>query len=73
MLLQTVSFDLTIEHPYEYLLGYVKALKGDKSLAQYAWNFLNDRCGFPLFLFLLLAELFPDGLCMYIHHTTHAI
>eukprot|EP00123_Amoebidium_parasiticum_P011166 comp20552_c0_seq1/m.26383 comp20552_c0_seq1/g.26383 ORF comp20552_c0_seq1/g.26383 comp20552_c0_seq1/m.26383 type:complete len:317 (-) comp20552_c0_seq1:83-1033(-) len=42
VLLQTISFDLTIEHPYKYLLGFIKALKGDKNFAQTAWNFIND-------------------------------
>lgn len=43
MLLQTLSFDLTVEHPYDFLLSFVKVLKGDRTIAQYAWNFLNDR------------------------------
>ncbi|XP_063931467.1 cyclin-K-like isoform X2 [Zophobas morio] len=42
ILLQTISFDLTVEHPYRYLLSYVKALSGDRYLAQTAWNYVND-------------------------------
>eukprot|EP00126_Sphaerothecum_destruens_P012714 Sdes_comp21773_c0_seq1m20346 len=42
ILLQTLGFDLSVEHAYQYLLNYVKALKGNKELAQTAWNFLND-------------------------------
>jgi hypothetical protein len=42
VLLQTLSFDLTVEHPYDFLLSYVKVLKGDRAIAQYAWNLLND-------------------------------
>ncbi len=47
--LQTMAFDLTVEHPYKHLLTYVKTLRGNqsteafKSLAQVAWNFVNDR------------------------------
>jgi hypothetical protein len=32
ILLQTISFDLTVEHPYRYLLSYVKALSGCASV-----------------------------------------
>eukprot|EP01135_Chromosphaera_perkinsii_P001571 Nk52_evm41s207 gene=Nk52_evmTU41s207 len=42
MLLQTLGFDLSLEHPYQFLLNYVKALKGNKELAQTSWNYLND-------------------------------
>lgn len=47
ILLQTINFDLQVEHPYEYLLKYAKALKGDQDklqkLVQMAWTFINDR------------------------------
>lgn len=50
ILLQTLGFDLVVDHPYTYLLKYVKGLKGDRNLvqgdrhlAQIAWNFVNDR------------------------------
>lgn len=42
VVLQTIAFDLTLEHPYRYLLQYVRSLKGDNNLAQCAWNFVND-------------------------------
>eukprot|EP01119_Soliformovum_irregulare_P025194 TRINITY_DN9263_c0_g1_i1.p1 TRINITY_DN9263_c0_g1~~TRINITY_DN9263_c0_g1_i1.p1 ORF type:complete len:408 (-),score=65.74 TRINITY_DN9263_c0_g1_i1:3-1226(-) len=42
LILQTLAFDLTVEHPYKFLLGYVKTIKGDNKLAQVAWNFVND-------------------------------
>eukprot|EP00731_Ephydatia_muelleri_P027480 Em0019g353a len=46
ILLQTIKFDLQVQHPYAYLLKFAKALKGDKSkiekLVQMAWNFVND-------------------------------
>lgn len=42
ILLQTIAFDLTIDHPYKYLLTYVKSIEGKKELAQVAWNFTND-------------------------------
>lgn len=46
ILLQTIAFDLTVEHPYPYLLRFVKKLntgtKSKKEFAQLTWNFLND-------------------------------
>ncbi|XP_034944367.1 cyclin-K-like [Chelonus insularis] len=46
VLLQTIKFDLEVEHPYSYLLEYVKSLKGDKltleKMVQMAWTFIND-------------------------------
>lgn len=47
ILLQTIKFDLQVEHPYGYLLKYAKCLKGDKAklqkMVQMAWTFVNDR------------------------------
>lgn len=47
ILLQTIKFDLQVEHPYSYLLKYAKTFKGDKDkiqkLVQMAWTFVNDR------------------------------
>ncbi|XP_031692691.1 cyclin-K isoform X1 [Oncorhynchus kisutch] len=49
ILLQTIKFDLQVEHPYMFLLRYakqLKGLKGDKTkvqkLVQMAWTFVND-------------------------------
>ncbi|XP_061097129.1 cyclin-K isoform X2 [Conger conger] len=46
ILLQTIKFDLQVDHPYQFLLRYVKQLKGDKNkvqkLLQMAWTFVND-------------------------------
>ncbi|CAG9132578.1 hypothetical protein JYU34_017365 [Plutella xylostella] len=46
ILLQTIKFDLQVEHPYGYLLKYAKCLKGDKQklqkMVQMAWTFVND-------------------------------
>jgi len=42
LLLQTLGFDLQIDHPYKNLLAVVRSLKADKELAQFAWNFVND-------------------------------
>jgi hypothetical protein len=47
ILLQTINFDLQVEHPYNYLLKYAKSLLGDKEklqkMVQMAWTFINDR------------------------------
>lgn len=46
ILLQTIKFDLEVDHPYNFLVSYAKALKGDKTklqkMVQMAWNFVND-------------------------------
>ncbi|XP_023309991.1 cyclin-K-like [Anoplophora glabripennis] len=46
ILLQTIKFDLQVEHPYQYLLKYAKCLKGDnvklQKMVQMAWTFVND-------------------------------
>ena len=46
VLLHTLRFDLQIEHPYKFLLEYVKVFnmeKEDKSIVcTNAWTFIND-------------------------------
>ncbi|XP_035219545.1 cyclin-K-like isoform X1 [Stegodyphus dumicola] len=46
ILLQTIKFDLQVDHPYGHLLKYAKCLKGDKGklqhMVQMAWTFIND-------------------------------
>ncbi|ORY05601.1 cyclin-like protein, partial [Basidiobolus meristosporus CBS 931.73] len=42
VLLETLCFDLAVEHPYKILLSLVKELRGSKKLAQTAWAFIND-------------------------------
>jgi hypothetical protein len=46
ILLQTIKFDLQVDHPYSYLLKYAKTLRGDqeqiRSMVQMAWGFIND-------------------------------
>ena len=46
ILLQTIKFDLQVDHPYGYLLKYAKTLKGNqeqiRSMVQMAWTFIND-------------------------------
>ena len=50
ILLQTIKFDLQVDHPYAYLLRYAKTLKcgagGDqeqiRNMVQMAWAFIND-------------------------------
>lgn len=54
ILLQTLRFDLEVEHAYGYLIKYVKNIKvqsqtlsgedAHKSLLQSAWTFINDSC-----------------------------
>lgn len=46
ILLQTIKFDLEVEHPYNFLVTYAKCLIGEKvkiqKMVQMAWNFVND-------------------------------
>lgn len=47
ILLQTIKFNLKVQHPYTYLKEYIKIIKGSKKklqkIMQMAWNFVNDR------------------------------
>ncbi|XP_005090796.1 cyclin-K [Aplysia californica] len=46
ILLKTIKFDLQVEHPYGFLIKYLKYFKGEKEktqkMAQMAWTFIND-------------------------------
>lgn len=54
IVLQTIRFDLQVEHPYRFLVSYAKCFKGNKDkiqgMLQMAWTFTNDR-------YLLIYEL----------------
>lgn len=39
ILLQTIKFDLQVEHPYMFLLRYVKQLKGNFGRMRYFFSF----------------------------------
>lgn len=41
ILLQTIKFDLQVEHPYQFLLKYAKQLKGKSEQVIPVVNFLN--------------------------------
>lgn len=38
ILLQTIKFDLQVEHPYQFLLKYAKQLKGKETAGIIAWE-----------------------------------
>ncbi|OLL26255.1 Cyclin pch1 [Neolecta irregularis DAH-3] len=42
LVLESVCFDLTITHPYDIVIKYVKELNVPKEVARSAWAFLND-------------------------------
>ena len=46
VLLQTIKFDLQVEHPYESIIKFAKSLKGDQNklqkMVQMSWTFVND-------------------------------
>lgn len=47
ILLQTINFDIIVEHPYQYLIKYAQSLKGDSvrinKVVELGWTFVNDR------------------------------
>lgn len=42
LLLETLCFDLTIEHPYNNLLSAAASLQATDHLVAYAWSIIND-------------------------------
>ncbi|KAG2179931.1 hypothetical protein INT43_003718 [Umbelopsis isabellina] len=50
VLLEAICFDLSVEHPYHYLLLYIGELRESNRLAQTAWMFVNDSIKSPLCL-----------------------
>jgi len=46
VLLQTIKFDLQVEHPYDSIIRFAKSLKGDQQklqkMVQMSWTFVND-------------------------------
>jgi len=54
VLLQTLRFDLHVEHPYDCLMQYAKGFKIDreivKQVVQNAWTFINDSISTTLCL-----------------------
>ncbi|CAD5121936.1 unnamed protein product [Dimorphilus gyrociliatus] len=46
ILLQTLKFDLSVKHPYSFLIKFAKLLKADKAkiekMVQMCWTFIND-------------------------------
>ncbi len=46
VLLQTIKFDLQVEHPYASIIKFARSLKGDQAklqkMVQMSWTFVND-------------------------------
>ncbi|KAK9761226.1 RNA polymerase II C-terminal domain kinase beta subunit, variant 3 [Basidiobolus ranarum] len=38
LIIETLCFDFRVQHPFKYIIKFVKKLNGDKKLAQKAWN-----------------------------------
>jgi hypothetical protein len=60
LVLTTLGFDLNIHHPYKPLVAAIKKFKvAQNTLAQVAWNFVNDGyVGAAFFTSLLFASSF---------------
>lgn len=54
IVLQTLGFDLNLQHPYKPLVEAIKKFKvAQNALAQVAWNFVNDGyVDYPIFVML---------------------
>ena len=67
VLLQTIKFDLQVNHPYQFLIKYGKKLKGNRSkineLVQKAWIFINDSLS-TSFCLLYKPEVIALGVLM---------
>eukprot|EP01103_Thecamoeba_quadrilineata_P016332 TRINITY_DN5433_c0_g1_i2.p1 TRINITY_DN5433_c0_g1~~TRINITY_DN5433_c0_g1_i2.p1 ORF type:complete len:438 (+),score=36.17 TRINITY_DN5433_c0_g1_i2:80-1393(+) len=50
-MLQALTFDLVIEHPYTFIIKYARALKVPQTLLQTSWNFINDSLSTTLCLY----------------------
>ena len=48
LVLETITFDLSVEHPYKPMLRFAKTIGAAKELAQTSWNFINDSLRSPL-------------------------
>lgn len=63
ILLQTIKFDLQVEHPYQFLLKYAKQLKGKMLQAERVLHFIYINSGgvffSKLFAFLITLFLLP--------------
>jgi len=58
LVLTTLGFDLNIHHPYKPLVASIKKFKvAQNTLAQVAWNFVNDGYVGAESLFCLLLVL----------------
>merc|ERR1719460_3338162 len=40
--LKAILFNMKVDHPYQELIKTVKQMKGQRELAQVAWNLVND-------------------------------
>lgn len=41
VVLQTIAFDLTVEHPYKFLLNYVKSIQGEPIFIPFWLDFFS--------------------------------
>jgi len=62
ILLQTIKFDLQVEHPYMFLLRYVKQLKGERCAPYRRLGVLLRQCR-RLMTRLLLVEGDKNKVC----------
>ena len=56
LLLETLCFDLTIEHPHHFLLSGAESLQAADTTMGWAWSIVNDT--YVLFLDIRTVQLF---------------
>mmetsp|Transcript_5365 Transcript_5365/g.7100 ORF Transcript_5365/g.7100 Transcript_5365/m.7100 type:complete len:264 (-) Transcript_5365:258-1049(-) len=64
ILLHTLSFDVSVEHPHNDSLRYVKEVGGGSDLKQTAWNFLNDSLNTKLCLCYTAQQIAAAGVML---------
>jgi len=64
ILLHTLSFDVSVEHPHNDSLRYVKEIGGGSDLKQTTWNFLNDSLNTKLCLRYTAQQIAAAGVML---------
>jgi hypothetical protein len=77
-ILKAIGFDFNSQHPYRYVVSYVKSLGGSQELLQIAWNWVNDSLKTTLCLHyrpeqIASAAVLLSAKLMRSHHYKNAI
>jgi hypothetical protein len=54
-ILKNLGFQVHVSHPYIWVINFLRALELiEHDLAQFTWNYVNDRYGIDLVFFVQL-------------------